>query len=91
MDQITTVQFKDDMEEIARICQVENDGCQTLKSIHLLVSKKSDWDIYLPKLIFQRALVQHFDKGSGEELIRLDTDGAPKSGSPHIYAEKVNK
>ena len=48
-------------------------------------------EIFVNRKITQRAAVQHFEKGSGEELIRLDSDGPPKSGSPHIYAEKVHR
>ena len=41
--------------------------------------------------IFQRFACQYFDKGSGAELVRLQSDGQPTSGSPHIFAEEINR
>ena len=37
-DQVKTVEFKDKMEEIEKICQIENNGATTLKDIELFVS-----------------------------------------------------
>lgn len=36
-DQIKTVDFSELMENVERICQLENNGSNTLKHIHLLV------------------------------------------------------
>eukprot|EP00092_Neocalanus_flemingeri_P087963 GFUD01111089.1.p1 GENE.GFUD01111089.1~~GFUD01111089.1.p1 ORF type:complete len:578 (+),score=143.83 GFUD01111089.1:34-1767(+) len=33
----------------------------------------------------------HFDGGTGAELVRVESDGPPKTASPHIFAIEVNK
>ena len=90
-DQVKTVEFKDKMEEIEKICQIENNGATTLKDIELFVSYDLEKLLIVYDEMYQRAACQHFDRGNGDELVRLEDDGAPKHAGPHIYAVKVNK
>ena len=78
-DQVTTVDFQDHLENILKICHIENNGSTTLKVIHILV-------IFICLIIVLISLLHRRC-----EFIRLEEDGPPNVSSPHIYAVKVNK
>ena len=78
------------MANIEEVCEVENNGSSTLKDIHLLVCRNVP--IYSEIfLLLQRFACGHFDKSNGADLVRLDSDAPPTTGSPHIYAIEVTK
>ena len=90
MDQCKTVDFRDQMEAVKNACEVDHSGSTTLKNVHLMVC--TSWVLNLFQFVFfQRFASQHFDGGSGSELVRLESDGPPKDGSPHLLVIEVNR
>ena len=74
------------MDTVAEVCQLDKNGSETLKFIHLLVGFYFIFSMYIDVLSFQRFAGVHFDQGEGFEFMRLESDGPPKTSSPHILA-----
>ena len=89
-DQCSSVKFQDSMANIEEVCLLENSGSSTWKEIHLLVciSGPLTQEHFC---LLQRFACGHFDQSNGADLVRLDSDGSPKTGSPHIFAIEVTK
>ena len=87
----TDVEFTDKHEAVEEDCSLEFTGSLTHKYIYILVNDSSNVLCSLLVCInFQRWAGDSFDT-DGSDFMRIESDGPPKSPSPHVLAVKVGK
>ena len=79
------------LEQIMTDCNIEYQGSQIHKHIHIIVSKCHS-NYFHSKCFLQRLATQDFDgKEAAGSFLRLQCDGPPKSPCPHLFAVRVGK
>ena len=84
-----SLELSEKIENMNDDCALEFSGCKVHKYIQLLVLLIKFTKYFLKlSIIPQRMAGDHFDQ-DGSAVMRIQSDGAPKTSSPHVLAVRV--
>ena len=84
-----SVELCEKIEKIKEECSLEFGGCKVHKFIWLMVMMII-LNVNVNFDMLQRMAGDHFDK-DGSALVRIQSDGPPKTASPHILAVRIGQ